>query len=273
MRAILLMAAATCLAAQPTPHVQSPSSFSVENNDGGQVVEIANSSFELTNTAVPGRPTDERLVLRTVTRTKQFVGDIGEEASTTVDAWPFGTSLQQKPLYSITVAGEDRRTVNGEIFTISRGLEEVEWWSVYKLGTGERLFDTYVPLVEFSIARDTVTNRYVGLEVPEDNTADKRLRDGHVVSVLTYASAERVLHEVIITSDDPKQATALRSFDEASRTIRYTDRTLRIAISQNYPAAPATVTIAIPIVHDNLDLAHVQAPAHVHVVAWQRVIK
>jgi hypothetical protein len=99
-----------------------------------------------------------------------------------------------------------------------------------------------------------------------------RLRDPHVVAVLTYASADRVIRELLITADDPKQAALLRSFADASRTVTYVEspRSLRIAISQNYPSAPATVAIAVPIVKDDLDAAHAQAPAHVHVAAWKR---
>ena len=39
---------------------------------------------------------------------------------------------------------------------------------------------------------------------------------------------------------------------------------LKISISQNYPSAPATVTIVVPIVRDDLDLAHAQMPPHLH---------
>ena len=60
----------------------------------------------------------------------------------------------------------DAKTVDGALLVILRGLEDTQWWSVYKLGTGERLFDTYVPLLGFSIRRDIQTMRYVGLEVP-----------------------------------------------------------------------------------------------------------
>jgi hypothetical protein len=45
---------------------------------------------------------------------------------------------------------------------------------------------------------------------------------------------------------------------------------LKISISQNYPSAPATVTLTIPIVRDDLDLAHAQMPEHLHVAAFKR---
>jgi hypothetical protein len=81
------------------------------------------------------------------------------------------------------------------------------------------------------------------------------------------------MREALITSDDPKQAVSLRSFADATRTLTLVEspaRTLKIAISQNYPSAPATVTLTIPIVHDDLDLAHAQMPAHLHIAAFKR---
>ena len=66
-----------------------------------QTVEITNVAYEVTSTAVPGRPQDERLLLRTTTRTKQVVDEIGMEAATTVEAWPLGVDPKQKPLYSL----------------------------------------------------------------------------------------------------------------------------------------------------------------------------
>jgi hypothetical protein len=253
---------------------QTPASVTYGvNKDGQQTVEITNVAYEVTSTAVPGRPQDERLLLRTTARSKQVLDEIGLDASTTVEAWPLGVDPKQKPLYTLKVAGVDSKTVDGALLVILRGLEDTEWWSVYKLGTGERLFDTYTPLLSFSIRRDIQTMRYAGLEVPADDAPDARLKDPHVVAALTYASAERVLHEALITSDDPKQAQSLRSFADAGRSVTLVEtpaRALKISISQNYPAAPATVTLTIPIVRDDLDLAHAQLPAHLHIAAFKR---
>jgi hypothetical protein len=253
---------------------QSPASIVYGvNQDGQQTVEITNVAFEVTSTGVPGRPQDERLLLRTTMRTKQVVDEIGMEAATTVEAWPLGVDPKQKPLYTLKAAGVDSKTVDGALLVILRGLEDTEWWSVYKLGTGERLFDTYVPLLGFSIRRDIQTMRYAGFEDPPDDAADAPLKEPHVVGVLTYASAERVLREALITSDDPKQAQSLRSFADASRSVTLVEtpaRALKVSISQNYPSAPATVALTVPIVRDDLDLAHAQMPAHLHVVAWKR---
>jgi hypothetical protein len=242
---------------------QSPASvvYGV-NKDSQQTVEITNVAYEVTSTAVSGRPQTERLLLRTTTRTREVVDEIGMEASTTVEAWPLGVDPKQKPIYTLKSAGVDSKTVDSALLVILRGLEDTEWWSVYKLGTGERLFDTYVPLLSFSIRRDIQTMRYVGFEVPPETRA---------VGVLTYSSAEHVIREALITSDDPKQAQSLRSFADASRSVTLEPASaLKISISQNYPSAPATVTLTIPIVRDDLDLPHAQMPEHLHVAAFKR---
>jgi hypothetical protein len=277
--AVFFLIAGIAFAQTPKPfQAQSPAGVTYGvNKDGQQTVEITNVAYEVTSTGVPGRPQDERLLLRTTTRTKKVVDEIGMEASTTVEAWPLGVDPKQKPLYALKVAGMDSKTADGALLVVLRGLEDTEWWSVYKLGTGERLFDTYVPVLGFSIRRDVQTMRYAGLEVPEDDAPpdnkDTRLKDPHVVAVLTYASAERVLREALITSDDPKQAQTLRSFADASRSVALVEtpaRALKIAISQNYPSAPATVSITVPIVRDDLDPVHAQSPAHLHIAAWKR---
>jgi hypothetical protein len=149
---------------------------------------------------VPGRPQTERLLLRTTTRTKQVVDEIGMEASTTVEAWPLGVDPKQKPLYTLKSAGVDSKTVDGALLVILRGLEDTEWWSVYKLGTGERLFDTYVAAARVLDPARHSDHALCGFEEVPDAARTR------VVGVLTYASAERVLREALITSDDPKQA-------------------------------------------------------------------
>jgi hypothetical protein len=265
------------LAAQPAPkpfQAQSSSTIALSVKNDESTVEITNVVYELAGPGIPTRPPDERQVLRKTTRSRQTLGDIGLEATTTVEAWPLGVDLKQKPRYSLTVTGTDSQTVDSALLVVSRGLEETDWWSVHQLATGAHLFDTYVPPVKFSIARDIQTMRYVGLEVPPDDTADARLKERHVVAVVTYASAERVIREAIITADDPKQASQLRSFGDETRQVSVGGRepavSLKISFSQSYPSAPATVTVTIPVTHDDLDLSHAEAPLHIHVAAWKR---
>jgi hypothetical protein len=263
--------ASALIGQQKTVQAQGSSTINYTKKDSTETIEIRNIAFEITGTNIPGRPASERLVLRKTAQSKQVLDEIGMEASTTIEAWVLGSDLKQKPLYAVTQSGPDGRMIEGEVLVFDRGVEEVDWWSVHKLGTGQHLFDTYVPLLKFSISREVQTLRYAGLEVPPDDTADARLKDPHVVGVLTYASAERVIREVLLTCDDPKQAQMMRSYADETRAMSVLEaRSLRISFSQSYPSPPATVTVLIPILKDDLDPAHAQLPPRVHASTWKR---
>jgi hypothetical protein len=274
--AVLVLLAPQIFAQAKPYQGQSSSTFSTTSTkDKEQAIDISNVAYEVTSTAIPGRPAQERLVLRKTTQTKYVVDQIGEDANTIVEAWPLGVDFLQKPLYTLKVDGVEPTVIAGEVLQVSRGLEDVEWWSLYKLANGERLFDTYTPLAKFSISREILTMRYVGLEVPPDDARDARLKDPHVVAVLTYASASKVVREALITADDVKQAQLLRSYADCAHIVEAVEQnavvqSLRVTIRQHYPSPPNPVVLTIPIWRDDLDLAHAQLPARLHVAAWKR---
>lgn len=122
---------------------QSSSSISYTGGkEGDQTVEITNVAYEVTGDSVPGRPRGSRLVLRTSTHSKWTVGDKGTDSTVTVETWPLGVDLKQKPLYALTLPGIGARTLDLGILLVDRGDGgDASWWSVYKLGTGQHLFD------------------------------------------------------------------------------------------------------------------------------------
>lgn len=278
MKLRVLLIALIALLFVPGCSVQEPkkpldqqlvSTIEYKNENQSEAVEIKNVVFDLVGPAIPARPMSEHMVLRKTTRTKQIIDEKGMEATTTVEAWPLGVDLKEKPLYSIDVAGIDPLPMNNQIIVVSRGLEDVAWWSVYKLGNGEHLFDTHLPVTQFSLSQDQ-TPRYVGLEVPPDDVTDVRLKAQNVVGVLTYASAERVIREGLITCDDPKLAQVLRSYFDATRAIAFAAGSLRLSISQNSNLRPQTVSITVPVARDDLDFSRSQVPAGLHISAWKR---
>ncbi len=259
----------------PVPlRTQSASTVSLSARGDEQTLEITNVVFEVTGDSVPGRPPGERMLLRKTASSKQVLGDMGLEGAVTVEAWPLGVDPKQRPLYTVKVSGSGGESVDGTLMVIDRGLEEVEWWSVYRLGTGQHLFDTFVPLLSFSISTEILDLRYVGLEVPPDNTADPRLKRPDIVAVVTYASEARVKREAMLTCDDPKLAPILRSYADATRRLslppEIPPRSVAIGIWKNDPSRPAPLSVIIPIVNDDLDLVHAQLPAHLHLTAWKR---
>jgi hypothetical protein len=254
---------------------QSSSSITTSAIGGSQTVEIRNVTYDLTGTGIPGRPPNERLVLRQTVHSKKVVGDIGVDSTVTLEAWPFGIDLQQKPLYTLTQSGTSGVAYFPDLFVIDRRLEEIQWWSAYRLGSGQHLFDTYVPVLSFSISRQALTTRYAGLEVPPDDSKDVRLKEPHVVGVITYASADRVIREALLTADDPMQAKLLRSYFDSTWTLKLVEgaagaRSLKLSLSRNYPSPPATIEVTIPLSGDDLVLARAQLPPRLHIAPWKR---
>ena len=263
---------------QPVRPVQSQSASNISvsaGKEGTQAVEIHNVSFQVTGTQIPGRPGQERLLLRKTTHSKWILGDEGSEATVVLEAWPLGADLRQKPLYSLKATGEDGQTLDNALFIAARGLEEVEWWSVYKLGTGQHLFDTYVPLVSFSIVRTTVKMRYVGLLAPGDDIEDARLKQPNVIGLMIYASEDEVLRRVVLTCDDVKRAALLRSYADVTRKLTLVENSsgaqaLRLVFTENFPSPANPVELTIPVVEDQLDPTRGQVPGGFHASVWQR---
>ncbi len=264
---------------------RSSSVFNYRVEDGSPVVEIQNTTYDVTDPNVPGRSADDRLVIRKTVQSTQILDEPGVQARTTIEVWPLHGGLSHKPLYSISLPGTDARVVDSALVEVSRGLEEVDWWSIYQLGTGRHLFDTYVPLVRFSLSRETLALRYVGLEVPPDDPGDQRLGEPHVVAVLTYASGQGVIREALLTADSPDRARYLRSYADETREISLSEvastekpgeavqkpaLSINISFSQNFPSPPNTLTAVIPLAADDLDLAHAQMPPGLHIASWKR---
>ncbi|HLK68499.1 MAG TPA: hypothetical protein VKU19_33935 [Bryobacteraceae bacterium] len=254
---------------------QSTSSISYTGGkEGERSVEITNITYDTTGDSVPGRPPGTHLVLRTTVKQKIDVGDKGFEGTVGVEAWPLGVDLQQKPLYSLSVPAASVQ-ITDNILLMDRSLDgNASWWSIYTLGTGRHLFDTYADLLRFQVSREDGTSRFAGLDVPPDNTPDARLKEPHTVAVLSYASDEKVIREVLISCSDPKRAALLRSYDDVTRKLSVVDRPgareLRIVFEQNYPSTPDNTVVSIPIVKDDLDPAHAQLPAGIRAVIWKR---
>jgi hypothetical protein len=256
---VLLQASALCAqppAAKAPISTQAASSVTYTVEGGAEALEMINVRFERTS----------RLLLRETVRTKEVVDEKGMDASTLVEAWPLGTDPQQKPLYSVKVDGVDPRIVHGELLQVSRGVEDVDWWSLYKLGTGEHLLDTYVPLLRVWTGEE---NRYVGLDVPPDDASDARLTAPNVVAVLTLAASDKVISELLITCDDPQRARLLKSYFDSTRELAFTGSAIRVTIRENTPGA-RPLNITVPIAKGELDSAHTQAPQGIHLAPWKR---
>src|SRR5262249_43968884 len=94
---------------------QATSSIGYGAKDGEETVEIRNVAYDVSGPQIPGRPAEERLLIRKTTRSKEVLGEKGVEAMVTVEAWPLGASLSQKPLYTIALSGLDSRNLDNAL--------------------------------------------------------------------------------------------------------------------------------------------------------------
>jgi hypothetical protein len=94
------------------------------------------------------------------------------------------------------------------------------------------------------------------------------------------------LREALVTCDDPNQAAQMRSYADENRSLAEVEsapartaagarpgepvRTLRLVFSDSFPSPLNTKEVVIPLQGDDLDLAHAQLPAKVHIAVWKR---
>src|SRR3954469_10238224 len=114
-----LFMAATA-SAQSSVHAESTSSIQVSGKDLEQTIEIHNVTYQYSSTRVPGRPDEERLALRITTHNKDVIGDIPEPGAVTLEAWPLGVDLRQKPVYTVKVGGDDAHTIDNALWVVNR---------------------------------------------------------------------------------------------------------------------------------------------------------
>jgi hypothetical protein len=164
----------------------------------------------------------------------------------------------------VSLAGQDAAPVDDALLVFDR-TEEIPWWSVYHLDSGAHFFDTYAPLLRFSITDPEQTERYVGLEISNDDTADKRLKARGVVGVVTYASGDRMIRQALLTCDSADRAETLHSVADTTFELAYAARAIRVTLT-TFRSPPAVITI--PLVNDDLDLRHARVPPGLHLAPW-----
>jgi hypothetical protein len=237
-RLLIVLASLAWTAPAQTFRAQSTSSASLTGSGQEKTLEIHNVKYEAT----------ERMLLRETVTSKHILGDKGQESNLTLEAWNLGTDPKLKPLYTVKVPGTGGHTVDGALFVVDRGLEEIEWWSVYRLENGQHLFDTHVPLVSLNM-------RYAGFEVPEGE-------QGKTIGWFSYGTDRRPTRQLLLTSDDPKQAAALRSYWDTARTLTAGDE--RPARGLRLSFQPGNLVVTIPLTGDELDVTHAQLPKGLH---------
>jgi hypothetical protein len=213
------------------PLAAQPSSLAISGKQGEEAVVIHNVSYELAG----------RTVLRKTERTRQVVGDKGMEASTLVEAWPLGGDRNEKPKYTIKVEGVDARSLDNELLIVARGLEDTQWWALYRLTDGKPVFNTFVrPL------RIPDTNLFAGYDVPEDG--DPRLKNQKLIGVIHLAGPEGTPRRIELHANDDTRARTLRSFADVTPSMEfdYAKKILILTIRNAEPDARIEIPLNAP---------------------------
>jgi len=188
----------------------------------------------------------------------------------TLEAWRLGADLGQLPLYAISTEGTGVHTTGNALLVFARSVEEVNWWSIYRLRGGRRCS---IHRCRCSRSRSRAwsrTPRYAGFEAPPGNAVDARLNEAHVVGVLSYASEENVIREA--------RAKELRSYWDQTRTLSLVDGKpygspsldQNLVQQQRSGQTAVTVDVTVGIAKDDLDLAHAMPAPGLRVSAWRR---
>ena len=111
----------------PGKSTQAQASSTVNYSASSGTIDIHNVAYEVTATSTPGHPHQEWVLLRKTIQSKEVIGDIGVEATVTVEAWPLGSDLRQKNcrpstrIFSLSIAAR-RKSLGGRSTTWGLGV-------------------------------------------------------------------------------------------------------------------------------------------------------
>lgn len=204
--------APNAVSAEDAMSSRSATSSIVSQTVGGvTTVRVETHAFALAGPGIKGRKDDERLFLHRLVATIEVLGEKGMEGQVGVAAWPLGVPESEPPLYRIKASGRDGRIVDGDLYVIERGLEEIEWQSLYALSDGTKLFDATTPWLRAANDGRWDERRYVALAQVFDDADDAALSDDHAVALLSYVARDRVVSQVLIKAAEVERARFLRS--------------------------------------------------------------
>ncbi len=220
--------------------------FAVRMVDGLMAGRSDNIAFRPLSLVRRGETQPRRLLARLEVTTTEFA-ESSAEGRVRLDVWPLTgpQDLRKPPLYTLVVPGRGAAFDGDSMLSVEHGGGRR---SFYGLADGTWLFDSDTPLATFSLDE---RKRFVALAVADDALPDQ------AVAVLTYASAGRALHRLLLTADDPVRARVLRGTVSMTRPVaRLIDADRRV----REVSLPAGI-MRIPFVGDDINPAAAQIPA------------
>lgn len=223
--------------------------FAVRDVQGRTAGQLVNVSFRTVMVAIPGQLRPRRLLLRLEVRNPDVFAVEQGVGRVRLDAWSLddAADLKKQALYTVIAPGRAASVEDDGVLVVEKGTRR----SVYALAGGNWLFDADSPTAHFAIATDR--NRYVAVSSAEDDLP------AGAIAVLTYASAQKTVRRVLLTTTDPTRARILRTAVTLSRPLSRLDDTGMRVVELPLPAG----TLRIPLMGDDLDLKGASLPAGV----------
>lgn len=270
-----------CLVLAGSPAVKSAEAprYSVEATShatkSGDEEAVDNTRFEFT--ACGSSVAADRLLLRLRLTSKSNTQEIGMKGEVRLDAFPAASGTRAPPVYSVAAEGSEGRILTEPcLFALNRGLEEFDWWEVYSLRNGKRLFQSSSePFVfSFMIEDDIRQTDTAGLYVPPDDETDAALKQPNIAGVVALTQDDKLQTLAVIRIQDKARAQQLRSYADERRYLSIIDARTGVSLGQasgekrlsQRPLAleiywaVANLRLQIPVTKTGLDLRHATLP-------------
>lgn len=221
--------------------------FGLTERDGRLDGRLVNVNFHTPFVTMAGEPRPKRILVRLEVINGDVFGARPGEGRIRLDGWSMDSAadLGKPSLYTTVAPGRGAAFAEDGTLWVDHGGGRR---SVYNLANGEWLFDTDMPPATFLVEAEK--KRQVALSAAEDDMPPL------AVAAISYAAGQTVLRRVMMTVNDPARARLLRSSISMVRPVVRLEDTTRRVLELGLPAG----VVRIPIVGDDLDLAHAQTP-------------
>jgi hypothetical protein len=208
--------AAALLAAAP-----AAAEVSVSGPDQGLTFTLTSETNVLTGEIASPRGRREPLLLTLTTVTRETLGSKGIDGTAGIAA---RAATRDMPLiYSVRLPG--RTAALDELGLISIDLDDccTLHRAYHDPATGERLFETTVPVAPLTIEGPRYKRRVAAFVARMDGREDHRAWGDTAVGMITYAAPDRVLHQILVKADSVENARRLRSLDDERTALGWVD--------------------------------------------------
>jgi hypothetical protein len=103
----------------------------------------------------------------------------------------------------------------GDCCTLHRGY--------YDAATGERLFESTVPIASLTLEGLRFKRRVAAFVTKMDGNKDHAAWGDNAIGLISYAAADRVIRQVLVTAEDATVARRLRSLDDELTALAWVD--------------------------------------------------